>query len=89
MPTRVAIHLPELGSDPILLSAWFAEVGDPVFVGDRLVEVLVQGATFDVSAPATGRLLEKQAHRTDRLAAGQILGLLEIEEGSDPDRISR
>ena len=74
------ILLPELGAAPVWLSIWFAELGDLVFEGDRLVEVLVSGATFDVSAPATGRLAQKRALPNDRLQVGQVLGVLEVEE---------
>ncbi len=81
MPTpRVAIVLPDVGAAPVVLSAWFADPGDLVFEGDRLVEVLVGGATFDVSSPATGRLGERQARRNQRLAPGQVLGFVEAEE---------
>jgi pyruvate/2-oxoglutarate dehydrogenase complex dihydrolipoamide acyltransferase (E2) component len=77
---RTPIILPELGAAPVVLSAWFADPGDAVYEGDRLVEVLVGGATFDVSSPATGRLVEKVALRNDRLAPGQVLGFVEAEE---------
>jgi pyruvate/2-oxoglutarate dehydrogenase complex dihydrolipoamide acyltransferase (E2) component len=77
MPT--AVVLPELGAAPVVLSVWFADPGDRVFEGDRLVEVLVGGATFDVPAPATGRLAEKRAFPNDRLHAGQVLGVVEAE----------
>jgi pyruvate/2-oxoglutarate dehydrogenase complex dihydrolipoamide acyltransferase (E2) component len=69
-----------LGAAPVRLSVWFAEPGDLVFEGDRLVEVLVGGATFDVPAPATGRLAEKRAWPNDPLLPGQVLGLVEVEE---------
>jgi pyruvate/2-oxoglutarate dehydrogenase complex dihydrolipoamide acyltransferase (E2) component len=78
---RIAIVLPDVGAAPVVLSAWFADPGDAVFEGDRLVEVLVGGATFDVSSPATGRLAVKQARRNERLAPGQVLGFVELEEG--------
>jgi pyruvate/2-oxoglutarate dehydrogenase complex dihydrolipoamide acyltransferase (E2) component len=70
------ILLPELGAGPAVLSVWFADVGEPVFEGDRLVEVLVGGATFDVAAPATGRLVEKRALVNDELRTGQVLGVV-------------
>jgi pyruvate/2-oxoglutarate dehydrogenase complex dihydrolipoamide acyltransferase (E2) component len=73
------IILPELGAAPVWLSVWFADLGDYVYEGDRLVEVLTGGATFDVSAPATGRLAEKRALPNDPLQPGQVLGLLEID----------
>ncbi|HTU20869.1 MAG TPA: hypothetical protein VMG10_22645 [Gemmataceae bacterium] len=76
---RTPIVLPELGAAPVRLSLWFAAPGDVVFEGDRLVEVLVAGATFDVSAPATGRLIERHAWPRDLLAPGQVLGVMESE----------
>jgi pyruvate/2-oxoglutarate dehydrogenase complex dihydrolipoamide acyltransferase (E2) component len=76
---QTPILLPELGAAPIRLSLWFSEPGDFVFEGDRLVEVVVAGATFDVSAPATGRLLERHAWPRDLLTPGQVLGVVESE----------
>lgn len=76
---QTPIILPELGAEPVRLSLWFAAPGDLVFEGDRLVEVLMAGATFDVSAPATGRLLERRAWPRDLLRPGQILGVMESE----------
>jgi pyruvate/2-oxoglutarate dehydrogenase complex dihydrolipoamide acyltransferase (E2) component len=81
---QAAIVLPELGAGPVVLSAWLADAGDLVYEGDRLVEVLVSGATFDVPAPATGRLARKDALPRDPLRSGQVLGILEVpEENSD------
>jgi pyruvate/2-oxoglutarate dehydrogenase complex dihydrolipoamide acyltransferase (E2) component len=74
---RAPIILPELGAGPVKLSVWFADPGDVVFEGDRLVEVLVNGATFDVPSPATGRLVEKHALPNDPLKPGQVLGTVE------------
>lgn len=71
------ILLPDLGAAPVRLSLWFSRPGDVVFEGDRLVEVLVAGATFDVSAPASGRLIERRAWPRDLLAPGQVLGVME------------
>ena len=56
---RTPVVLPDLGAAPVVLSLWFAGVGDTVFEGERLVEVLVAGATFDVSAPVSGKLVER------------------------------
>lgn len=76
---RKPIILPELGAAPVRLSLWFARPGDLVFEGDRLVEVMIAGATFDVSAPATGRLIERSAWPRDVLTPGQVLGMMECE----------
>src|SRR5262249_48330863 len=78
-PMQASIVLPELGAAPVVLSVWFADPGGPGFGGGRLVEVLVGGATFDVAAPATGRLAEKRALPNDPLKPGQVLGLVEVE----------
>ena len=76
---RMPIVLPDLGAAPLRLSVWFSKPGDIVFEGDRLVEVAVSGATFDVSAPATGRLIEHSAWPRDLLAPGQVLGVMDSE----------
>ncbi len=76
---RTPVVLPDLGAAPVALSLWFADVGDSVFEGERLVEVLASGATFDVSAPVSGKLVERLAWPGDVLRPGQILGVLELE----------
>jgi len=74
---RTPVHLPDLGASAVRLSLWFAEAGDALFEGDRLVEVLTDGATFDVAAPVTGRLVERHAWPQDLLTPGQVLGVME------------
>jgi pyruvate/2-oxoglutarate dehydrogenase complex dihydrolipoamide acyltransferase (E2) component len=75
---RAPVVLPELGATDVRVSAWFAEPGDFVYAGDRLVEVLLAGATFDVAAPATGRLAERTALPHDRVRTGQVLGEIDV-----------
>jgi pyruvate/2-oxoglutarate dehydrogenase complex dihydrolipoamide acyltransferase (E2) component len=80
---RLPIVLPKLGNDseqPAVLSVWFADLGEEVYEGDRLVEVLVAGASFDVAAPADGRLAEITAFPDSLLQAGQVLGWVEVVE---------
>jgi pyruvate/2-oxoglutarate dehydrogenase complex dihydrolipoamide acyltransferase (E2) component len=74
-----AVVLPDLGTGPdtpIVISHWFAARGDRVWEGERLVEVLVGPATFDVSSPASGRLAEIHGWEDDRVVAGAVLGLV-------------
>jgi pyruvate/2-oxoglutarate dehydrogenase complex dihydrolipoamide acyltransferase (E2) component len=74
-----AVILPELGTGPdvpIVVSHWFAARGDRVWEGDRLVEVLVGPATFDVSAPVSGRLAEIHGWEDDRVEPGSVLCLV-------------
>jgi len=77
---RASVVMPEVGSQPARLSVWFADPGELVYEGDRLVEVVVNGATFDVSAPATGRLVEKCVSPGQPLTTGQLLGTIDVAE---------
>ena len=52
---EIPFCVPPLGVEPLRLSVWFAEPGESVYEGDRIVEIQAGAATFDVSAPATGR----------------------------------
>ena len=74
---RVPITVPELGSDRVTFSLWHVRAGERVTEGDRVAEVLIPGAVFDVAAPATGTLTERIAQPGDRLELGQALGTLE------------
>ncbi len=74
-----AVVLPDLGTSPdvpIVISHWYAARGDQVWEGDRLVEVLVGPATFDVSSPASGQLAAIHGWEDDRVVAGAVLGLV-------------
>ncbi len=83
-----AVILPELGTGPdlpIVVSHWFAARGDLVWEGERLVEVLVGPATFDVPSPVTGRLAEIRGLEDDRVEAGSVLGLVAIRDDDSSD----
>jgi pyruvate/2-oxoglutarate dehydrogenase complex dihydrolipoamide acyltransferase (E2) component len=82
-----AVILPDLGTGPdvpIVVSFWYAARGDEVWEGDRLVEVLVGPATFDVASPATGRLAEIREREDDRVVPGAVLGLVAAAVSEDP-----
>jgi pyruvate/2-oxoglutarate dehydrogenase complex dihydrolipoamide acyltransferase (E2) component len=81
-----AVTLPELGTGPaelIFVSHWYAARGDQVWEGDRLVEVLVGPATFDVSSPSTGRLAVIHGREDDQVFPGAILGLVAVNSEDD------
>lgn len=78
-----AVILPDLGTGPdvpIVVSHWFAGRGDEVWEGDRLVEVLVGPATFDVPAPISGRLAAIHGREDDPVAPGAVLGFVAVAE---------
>jgi pyruvate/2-oxoglutarate dehydrogenase complex dihydrolipoamide acyltransferase (E2) component len=84
----VAVILPDLGTGsdtPIVVSYWFVARGKTVWEGDRLVEMLVGPATFDVPAPATGRLTEICVREDDQVLPGALLGYIAIldQDGND------
>src|SRR5437870_2458951 len=74
------IVVPELDWPTLILSVWYVKPGEAVFAGDRLVELLLGGATFDISASCSGILVEQSARPGDRLRAAQVVGFLEIEQ---------
>lgn len=75
----VPITLPDLGAARAVLSLWYVRPGERVYEGDRVLEVLIPGATYDVPAPATGTVGERLALSNDQLIRGQVLGTI------DPD----
>ena len=78
LPHQIPIVLPELdaGGEPPSVSCWLVETGESVEFGDRVVEVLIQGITFDVSAPVAGTLTRIDKPLDAKVAAGDILGWL-------------
>jgi pyruvate/2-oxoglutarate dehydrogenase complex dihydrolipoamide acyltransferase (E2) component len=86
---KAAVILPDLGTSPdtpIVVSYWFAARGESVWEGERLVEVLVGPATFDVPAPATGRLVEIRLREDAPILPGAMLGCIAVlDEDSDDE----
>jgi pyruvate/2-oxoglutarate dehydrogenase complex dihydrolipoamide acyltransferase (E2) component len=78
-PRRVAIELPALGTDRATFSLWYVRLGEKVYEGDRVAEVLIPGATFDVAAQASGVLAERLAFPNEPLTSGQVLGVIQVE----------
>jgi len=81
-----AVILPELGTDPdmpIIVSHWYAARGAHVWEGERLVEISAGPLIFDVSAPATGRLVEIRGREDDLVKPGSILGYVAPAEEQD------
>jgi pyruvate/2-oxoglutarate dehydrogenase complex dihydrolipoamide acyltransferase (E2) component len=76
---RETIVVPDLGAPIQRLGQWLVHLGETVYEGDRIVEVLVDAAVFDVAAGATGRLAEIVARPDELLRPGQVLGYIEID----------
>lgn len=70
----------DLGSDRARVSVWHVRPGERVYEGDRVVEVLIPGATVDIPAPATGVVAACLALTGDRVGPGTVLGTIEPDE---------
>jgi pyruvate/2-oxoglutarate dehydrogenase complex dihydrolipoamide acyltransferase (E2) component len=66
----------DLPDTPVTVSAWLAPRGAAVVAGDRVVELLAGDVTVDVSAPASGVLVERRLAEDERVCSGQVLGLI-------------
>lgn len=75
-PQPIDVVMPDIGLLEMTVTVWFFNPGEHVYHGDRLVEVSGQGATFDVPAPATGRLVDRLVFPHDVVRPGQILGTM-------------
>src|SRR5262245_42691624 len=54
------VEAPKLGNtvEEVLVARWSKRKGDPVSAGDLVVEIETDKATFEVTAPVDGALLE-------------------------------
>ena len=71
----IELTLPDLDLPgvPVIVSTWHAKQGQRVIEGDRLIEVVAGDVTIDLSAPATGVLIEQCVRIDDPLMLGQLL----------------
>ncbi len=81
VPELRLIPCPDLGSsEPLRVSGWLVDLGETVRAGDRLVELLLPGVTYDVAAPVTGRLVAVAAATNSTVRPGDPLGTIEVDE---------
>jgi len=78
MPDR-ALTLTDPGTIEILFSLWLVEVGEELKSYDRVAEILIPGASVDVTAGVAGRLTSRLVVPGERLQSGQVLGTIECE----------
>jgi len=87
----VPILLPDLGTgtEPVRICAWLADPGQTLSAGERIVQVVVPGISFDVVAPVSGELTEVACPLGARVRPGEILGWMQPsaecwEDSEDP-----
>ncbi len=78
---RTPVLLPDLGAagEELRVSCWLVDLGESVDVGDRIVEILMDGVTFDVSAEQSGILVRVERPLDSIVRSGDVLGWLEAE----------
>jgi pyruvate/2-oxoglutarate dehydrogenase complex dihydrolipoamide acyltransferase (E2) component len=74
---RKPIVVPDLEAKRLVLSVWYVKPGEDVYPGDRIVELLLGSATFDVTSDDNGVFVEQCAWPNDELMPKQVLGYLE------------
>jgi pyruvate/2-oxoglutarate dehydrogenase complex dihydrolipoamide acyltransferase (E2) component len=79
---RTPVLLPEIGTDDeeLRVSCWLVDLGDAVVAGDRIVEILFDGVTFDVTAEHSGRVTRIERSLDAVVRAGDTLGWIETDE---------
>jgi len=80
---RSPVILPDLGAgdEELRVSCWLVDLGDAVDAGDRIVEILFDGITFDVTAEQSGMVARIERHLDSVVRSGDILGWIETGEG--------
>ena len=80
-PRRESLAVPECGvmGVPVRVSLWLVPEGADVLEGDRVVELLVGGATIDLESPVAGRLVAQLVDEDDVVTPGATIA--EFEAG--------
>jgi 2-oxoisovalerate dehydrogenase E2 component (dihydrolipoyl transacylase) len=80
-PRRARLVVPEfdLGDVPLAVSLWLVPAGSAVAAGDRVVELVAGGATIDLEAPVSGKLVAQLADEDDPVAAGAVIAEFEVD----------
>jgi pyruvate/2-oxoglutarate dehydrogenase complex dihydrolipoamide acyltransferase (E2) component len=80
---RSPVILPDLGAgdEELRVSCWLVDLGDAIDAGDRIVEILFDGITFDVTAEQSGIVARIERHLDSVVRSGDVLGWIETGEG--------
>ncbi len=73
----VPLVAPDLGVAAVAVSLWLVAEGTEVVEGDRVVELVAGGATVDLGAPVSGRLVRQLVDEDAPVAVGAILAEFE------------
>ena len=80
----IDIVVPELGESVVEATVvrWFKSVGDPIKIGDALLELETEKANFEVAAEKQGVLASIVKGDSEDVEVGDVLGVIEEGEAS-------
>lgn len=74
MPTPVIVPDLKTGGQPLRIGSWYVQPGESVEVGDRLVEFLTAGVTFEFASPSAGILAKHECGIDAVVQPGDVVG---------------
>ncbi len=74
--------VPDVGAVgmPLAVSLWLVPEGAVVLEGDRVVELVCGGATLDLEAPVSGRLVRQLVDEDAPVTAGTVIAEFESDQ---------
>jgi len=87
MPFEVIMPALGMAQDTGVVAKWHKMVGDPIAIGDVLLEVETDKAVMEIEAQVNGFLTELNAENGEVVPVGQVIALIgdsENETSSDP-----
>jgi pyruvate/2-oxoglutarate dehydrogenase complex dihydrolipoamide acyltransferase (E2) component len=77
-PKRTEITVPMIaGGSKLSIGRWFKRVGDPVTVGEPLVEIDTDNLTHEIRTPATGVLSKVLVRDGGSVEPGTVVGMID------------
>ena len=73
----IPLTAPEVGASDLRVSMWLIDAGDRAEQGERVVELLSPGMTFDVPMPIAGRITAIERSSGEIVQAGDVLAWIE------------
>lgn len=78
---RARLLVPDLGplQAPLAVSLWLLPPGSRVAAGDRVVELVAGGATIDLQAPVSGRMVAQLVDEDEPVEPGTVVAEFEAD----------
>jgi pyruvate/2-oxoglutarate dehydrogenase complex dihydrolipoamide acyltransferase (E2) component len=77
-PKRADIKVPKIaGASNLTIGRWFKRVGDPVSIGEPVVEIDAYNLTHELQAPATGILSSVMVEDGGSVEPGAVIGTID------------